>query len=274
MNQAIWRKAVSDAWRQLAVSCVLLVLFAWVFVWFTSTLETGLIESLVKYMPGFFKRVMRLEAAQLVTGTGKISFVYLHVITLLVCLGWAVGRGSDPITGEIGRGTMDLILSLPVWRVTVLIVPTIVATLGAALLAGSILIGIWLGLLSVELPEGIELGHFFPGSLNLFCMMFCMTGITAFVSSWNQNRGRTIGLTVGFYVVSVIIKMIWRLWPEGDWLAYFTFLGAFRPQTLIVQPETYGVWALSMNLPLIAIGLVCCVAAGIIFSYRDIPAPK
>ena len=33
MNLAIWKKAVSDAWVQLLISSIILVLFAWVFVW-------------------------------------------------------------------------------------------------------------------------------------------------------------------------------------------------------------------------------------------------
>ena len=41
MNLALWKKAVSDAWRQLAASSVLLLLFSWVFVWLMSRFQVA-----------------------------------------------------------------------------------------------------------------------------------------------------------------------------------------------------------------------------------------
>jgi ABC-2 type transport system permease protein len=169
---------------------------------------------------------------------------------------------------------MDLVLSLPVWRVTVMVAPAVVATLGGAVLAASVLGGISLGLKTVGLPEEISPWVFLPGTLNLFCMIFCLAGVTTFVSSWNRDRWRTIGLSGGFFVVSLILKIAWRLWPEGGWLKYLTFLSAFRPQMLILDPQQSGNLAINCNLTLLGLGLAAYVAAAIILTYRDIPSVR
>jgi len=280
MNQVLWRKAVSDAWRQLAICCTILILFSWIFVWLMSMMQLGAWETLLSLMPSFFKPIMGVPLSELAKPTGRLSILYVHVVTLMVCVGWAVGRGSDPISGEIGRGTMDLIASLPVWRVAVLLVPGVVSTVGAAVLSVSLLGGTGLGLVTFDFGDKISLSRFLPGAINLFCMTFCLTGITAFLSSWNRDRWRVISLAIGIFVVSLILKLIGRLWKPKSRLGNFvkwvftygSFLNAFHPQRLILLPEEAGFLAPKYNLPLIGLGLGCYLLAAIIFARRDVPA--
>jgi ABC-2 type transport system permease protein len=274
MNLAIWKKAVSDAWLQLLISSMILVLFAWVFVWLMSQLPNRAFGALLRWLPNWIEPLFGVPLAKLAEPTGQLSLIYVHVVTLLVSVGWAVGRGSDSISGEIARGTMDLILSLPVRRASILVAPAVVATLGGAVLAGAILLGISLGLLSFNFGPHVAVRQFLPGAINLFCLVSFMTGVTTFISSWNQNRWRTISLAAGFYVVSVILELIGRLWKWGSWLRYCSFSTAFQPHKLILQPEETGVFAWSYNVPLLALGLIAYAAAAVILSYRDIPAGK
>jgi len=274
MNRAIWKKAVSDAWLQLLISSVILVLFAWVFVWLMSQLPDRAFGAFLRWLPNWIEPLFGVPLGKLARPTGQLSLIYVHVVTALVCVGWAVGRGSDSISGEIARGTMDLILSLPVRRASILVAPAVVATLGAAVLPGAILLGTQLGLLTFRFSDGVSTRQFLPGAINLFCLIFFMTGMTTFISSWNQNRWRTISLAAGFYVVSVIVELIGRLWKWGSWLKYCSFSTAFQPHKLILQPEETGVFAWSYNVPLVALGLIAFAAAAVILSYRDIPAGK
>ena len=212
MNLAIWKKAFSDSWPQLLISSVVLVLFGWVFVWLMSQVPNRAFTFLLRWLPDWVEPIVGVPLADLAGPTGQLSLIYVHVVTLLVCVGWAVGRGSDSISGEIARGTMDLILSLPIWRASVLVAPAVMATLGAAVLASAVMLGIQIGLLTIDFGEAVSVGQFMPGSVNLFCLMFFMTGVTTFISSWNRNRWRVISLAAGYYVISVIIEL--PLTPE------------------------------------------------------------
>jgi ABC-2 type transport system permease protein len=173
----------------------LLVLFCWLFVWLMSFFDVGKWQNLLSLLPNFVQPMLGVPLNKLASPAGQLSILYTHVVTLLVCVGWAVGRGSDSISGEIGRGTMDLLLSLPVWQITVMIVPAVVAALGTAVLAASVWVGTALGLSSVRFADPPPLGQFLPGAANLFAMTFCFTGITTLVSSGNRDRWRTISLS-------------------------------------------------------------------------------
>lgn len=273
MNLALWKKAVSDAWLTLAVSSVLLVSFCWLYVWLMSLFDVGAWSTLLDLLPNFAQPMLGVPLSKLATPAGQLSILYTHVVTLLICVGWALGRGSDSISGEIGRGTMDLLLSLPVWRVSVMIVPAVVATVGAAVLAASVWLGMGLGLMCIDFPNPPPLRQFLPGVWNLFAMTFCFTGITAFVSSWNRDRWRTISLAGGFFILSLMLKLIGRMWTDGVWLSYLSFLSLFESQKLILMTPTDGWSGITNDLLLIAIGLVCYAIAAVIFWRRDIPAP-
>jgi ABC-2 type transport system permease protein len=274
MNLALWKKAVSDAWLTLVVSSVLLILFCWLFVWLMSFFDVGAWSTLLNLLPNFVQPMLGVPLAKLASPAGQLSILFAHLVTILVCVGWAVGRGSDSIAGEIGRGTMDLILSLPVWRVSVMAVPAVVATVGAAVLAISVWVGMAIGLLCVRFPNPPSLGQFLPGAANLFAMTFCFTGITTLISSWNRDRWRTISLAGGFFIVSLILKFTARMWKNGHWLGYFSFLNLFEPQTLILAPPPETWPGLRYDALLLLLGLLSYALAAAVFWWRDIPAPR
>jgi len=109
-------------------------------MWLISLFKADLALALLNSLPSFFQRMVNIPLSDLVTPAGRISLIFQHPVTLLVCGGWAVGRGSDSICGEIGRGTMDLLVSLPVKRPTLILIPAVAAALGAAALSASILL--------------------------------------------------------------------------------------------------------------------------------------
>ena len=274
MNRALWMKSVAEAWRQLLASTILLALFSWLFVWLMSRFPVGGVGMILKWLPDFVQPMIGVPLELLATPVGQLSILYVHVVTLLVCAGWALGRGSDSISGEIGRGTMDLILSLPVWRVTVLAVPAVVTTLGSLFLVAAVQAGTVLGLACVRFGQPVATAAFLPGAVNLFCMVFCFTAITTLVSSGSRDRWWTIGIAGGFFILSLIVKLVARMWPAGNWLAGLSFLTPFEPQALILLHDHGGHVALQYNLTLVGIAVACYVAAAAIFNCRDIPGPR
>lgn len=274
MNLAIWKKAIREAWRSLLVCSVLLILFAWLFVWLMSQFQPSFLGRMLSLIPDFMQKFLDVPIAKLATRTGQFSILFIHVVTTLVCVGWALARGSAPVAGEIGRGTMDLILSLPIWRPTVLLASAVVAAAGSAVLAGSVLAGLGLGLATVEVGEEVALTTFLPGAVNLFFMTFAFTGVTMFVSACSHDRWHTMAIAGGVFIGSVIVKMISQVWSAGRWLRYFSFLSAFDPQSLILMGDENGPSALAYNATLFGLGLVCYLAAAAVLWYRDIPAAK
>jgi ABC-2 type transport system permease protein len=130
-----------------------------------------------------------------------------------------------------------------------------------------------LGLLCVKFHHPPPLHVFLPGAANLFAMTFCFTGITTFVSSWNRDRWRTISIAGGFFVLSLILKFVARMWSGGAWLGDLSFLTLFRPQEMILLPAADGWAGYRSNGILLLLGLAAYALAAVILWRRDIPTP-
>ena len=275
MNAAVWRKAIADARAQLLVSCLLLLLFGWFFVWLQSLFRMGAIASFLGLLPDFVQDIVPVPLEQFATPRGRLTILYMHLVTLLICFGWAIARGSSAVSGGIADGTYELILTLPLRRVSVLIAVGSVATAGSFLLALSTWLGNCLGILTVTLEGGpVRARDFLPGAVNLFFMTFCFTGITAFFSAFDRNRWRTMCLAGGFLVVSLLLDMVASLWKPGAWLGYLSFLSAYDPPTLILEDGETWAGSIRLNGVLLVVGLVSYAIAGLVFSRRDIPVPR
>lgn len=285
-HPALWRWHWQRTWKGLVASCVVLMLFAWLFIWAMSLLKATAMADLLNLLPDFLKRGFRDEFQLYTTKGGQVSLVFRHLVTLLVCLGWAVARGSDTVSGEISRGTMEHLLVLPLPRGTLLLVPTVLATLGSALMAMSLWIGLAMGTRSIERFADLDPLSFLPGAVNLFCLSFAMGGLSTLLSSMDHDRWRTIWLSTGIFILESIVAMVAFVWPAGSWLHWLTFLSAFEPQRLILKPE--AVWTLPLgpvggitwplvvwyNGVLFLLGVIWYGAAWWIFVHRDIPVAQ
>ena len=282
-HPALWQRAVSRAWRQLAVSVVVLVLFGWVFVWLVSMVEWA---ALMQAFGELLKPILKDDLPLYATKSGQVSFLFHHPIIQLVCFGWAIARGSDVVAGEISRGTMEHLLTLPVRRIMVFLAPSAVAVAGAAALAASTWAGLSLGLLTVQWFEGLSPADFIASAVNQFAMIFCVLAFTTLFSAMDHDRWRAIWRATGLFLLSAIVFTIGFMWPAGWWLKCCAFHGAYQPQTLVLKPDE--AWSLPLgpagaitwpiavwfNLVLIVLGLGFFVAAAVIFVRRDIPIPR
>jgi ABC-2 type transport system permease protein len=272
MNRAVWSKAIRDGWLQLLVSSVLLILFAWVFVWLMSLFDTRMVAAFLGMLPKFVDKMAGLPVDELATTAGRLTLLYVHVITLLICIGWAVGRGSDVVSGEVGRGTLDLLLSLPIRRGSLMLPSAAVMAFGALVLAFSVWLGMRIGVATVKLPERVFLSKYVPGAVNLACMTFCLGGLTALFSAGGRDRWRTICWAGGLFAVSSVLKLVARMWQPGAWLRYLSFLTAFEPQRLILQSPDADAWR--CDAVLVGIGVMAYTGAALFLTWRDIPTPR
>jgi ABC-2 type transport system permease protein len=250
-------------------------LFHWLFVWLSSKIDLGAMEVFLGMLPPEWQRVSPVPMADIATPAGRIGLAYVDPVAIITATAWGIARGSDSVSGELGRGTLEMVLAQPVRRITVLWVQAATTTLGALTLGLTAWLGTCAGLATVTLPHNADPAEslYIPAAMNLACLSFFLAGITTLASSWDRYRWRTIGLAAGFYVVSLIVKLVARMAPDWDWMIYATFLGLFEPLIFINKPSEAWWLALQYNGLLVGLGLAAYGVAAAIFCHRDLPAP-
>ena len=277
------KKCVHDTkWLLLGCSAAVLS-FCWLRVWIVSRLDTSRFKTILDLLPGDWQRFTPVDFEWLVTYQGRVALAYDELIVVVCVSIWAISRGSDAVSGEIGRGTMEMLLSQPVGRAKLLWTNAGVTVAGVAAIAFAAWLGNWIGIQTtwieervmpefqfpIPLPvvgsaipipfakgevqltsmaEKINPALLLPASVNLFALGTMLAGFTTLMSSWDRYRWRTIGIVVGIYVVQVMIKLAGLASDNWEWLLYCSVFTAYEPEFMVriadASPESVWSWTI------------------------------
>ncbi len=219
---------------------------------------------------------------QLLSYSGRIAITFDEPIVVFGMAVFAITRGSDCVSGELGRGTLEMLLAQPLSRLQVICTQSAVTVYGIALISICVWGGLTAGIhtfsvqeevqrefvipyikiripnpfapkepVRIPLSEKVNANDFLPATVNLFALGVCVAGVTTFLSACDRYRWRTIGLASGLFVLQMIVKLGAMAIPEFKWLNYGTIFTAYNPQVIVElavrSPDT--VWNLVMRSP-------------------------
>ena len=320
MNFAIWKKNIADARLLLLALALYVIAFSWARVYIVSELDTSQFRQILELLPDSFKSFTPVDFEWLISYTGRIAFNFDEPMLVGAIAIWCIARASDVVSGQLAGGTMEMLLAQPVSRRSHFLIHCTVTTIGVLILCLATWGGMWGGVATstvelttkpelnipytglaipmpflptrteqVPLSELVDCWSFWPGVINLFTLGFFLTAMTAFFSSWDRYRWRTIGVVTGIYVVAALIKMMAMSIRSLSWTSYFSFFSLYEPELAIAEIEKrpavayewlvfnedqwIGFAPLTQNIVYLLFGIAFFVAGMIIFKRRDLPAP-
>jgi len=282
MNRALIKKSLHETRLLFAACAVWLFAFCWIRVWIVSSMEETRFANILELLgDNLVKTLSPVSLSHLTSFTGRIALAWDDGLVVFVMLAFAISRGSDVVSGELNRGTLEMLLAQPVSRLQVLFSQAFVTVTCIALLSVATWIGTWMGIQTtqaklerqatlVKIPFGpslpnpfarseiekvpmrsqVESQSFTPAAVNLFCFGLCFAGGASLLSACDRFRWRTIGITLALFVLQAIAKVVGVLKKETnfEWLKYVSALTAYEPSRLVEiavrQPEY--TWSLTM----------------------------
>lgn len=274
LNRALWLRTLAEG-RGIILGCAAVLLaFFWLSVWMLSMVQlVKLPKLLTEFLPSWMHGMVPIPMEDVGTYQGVLSLTYMDPVVLFTLTVFAIARGSDIVSGQLDRGTLEMLLAQPVRRMTLFASHAAVTVGGAGLLALASLLGTLIGLSLVRLPDPVSAKTFVPAAINLFALTFFLAGLTSVVSACQRYRWQTISWVGAFYIVQLIIKVVSRASPKLQWLAQWTFFGAFEPSVLATAKEDMLSLSLQYNGILLGMGLAAYALAALVFCRRDLPAP-
>src|SRR5207244_4008742 len=82
----------------------------------------------------------------ILTYDGRVSLTFVEPIVTFTMAVWAITRGSDVVSGELGRGSMEMLLAQPVSRTQVLATQSATTVIGCGVIALAVWAGVAVGL--------------------------------------------------------------------------------------------------------------------------------
>lgn len=265
VNRALVFKCINEAWWLFAALAVVLFAFCWLRVWIISLLDMPDFGNMLGPLVKKFGHLSPVPPDHILTYPGRVGLTLVEPVVVFGLSIWAISRGSDIVAGEIGRGSMEMLLGQPISRLQVFTTQACVTVSGIFLLCVICTVGIWgsihwtqvavqkpitfmdifamaAGTTVEEDPEekemqplsaAVNIQQVLPGMVNVFAMAFGVAGITTLVSSWDRYRWRTIGIASSVYVLQFIIKLLAISAEQLLWLKPLSFFAAFEPQWFV-----------------------------------------
>jgi ABC-2 type transport system permease protein len=257
------KKYASESWLLWLACASMLLVFPWVRIWIISQFELSGFGPLIEQFRAF-EKFSPVPLEQFLTYEGVIGLNFDEPILILCILVWSISRGTDVVSGEIGRGTMEMLLAQPAGRRQIMLAHGTVSLLGLAALVLITYLGLWLGIQTnstlvtqparIELPglpweitnpfgmptnrmvplrELVSPDLFLPPTLNLLAFGFFVWALAVLMSSWDQYRWRSIGLVLGVYVFQLMVFVMAKSLRSLNWMKGLTFLGAYQPDWMV-----------------------------------------
>ena len=274
MNRTLIKKSIRESYLLFLGCGSVLYVFCWVRVWITSRLEMGRFQNILENLPESWQKLSPVPISDLFSYEGRIAVTYEEPVVYLMMAVWCIARASDAVSGPLGRGTMEMLLSQPVSRKQVILTHTAVNVIGAMILAVIAYAGTHTGIQTtqvmqaappVEIPLfGIDIpftggapietpmrdlvspSHFIPAAVNYFGLGVFLIGLTTLTSSFDRYRWRTIGIAVGVYVLSSILELLGLAVEGFEWVKAFTFFAAYEPVRFVTEalsnPDREWAW--------------------------------
>lgn len=233
----------------------------------TTTDLFNFIQDFIKQLPKELQLFLGEEFIAQFSIKGAAAFGYNHplVITFLAIL--AITIPSKHIAGEIENGTLELIFSMPIKRISITISLWIASVLAILFVISGCWLGTFISKLIFSEAELLPLSKIVLIGINLAVLMLCINAYTFVISAYSREGSkvamRAAGITLFFYFLNYIAT----IWAIVNFLKPFSIFYYYQPQKLMM-----GEANLAGNLIVLSLlTLFLMIPAAIKINRRDIP---
>ena len=285
MTRLLLKKYVGESLLLFLACTVMLFVFCWARVWIVCQFDLEQFQPLLKQFKSF-ERFTPVPLEQFLTYAGSIAMQFHEPVLILCIVVWSISRGSDVVSGELGRGTLEMLLAQPISRTRLLLVHSTVCVVGLAFLCAMVWLGTSVGIhtnrvkktvtpsmelkipfLPIQLPipigEPVEVDSplatevppelFIAPTLNLFGFGFFVLALSTLCSCFDRYRWRTIGVVLSVYVIQLLMFVLSRATDFTEWVGYMTFFSLFQPESIVQlvrnEPQTATDIVASRSIP-------------------------
>ncbi len=271
MNRGVMMKAAREVWGATLLLGVLLFVVEGVLAFVLPTFASHFAAQMTQFK--FFQSIIQSDDPERTSGrrSGRRSFLrsrgftrsYWHAV-------WAhaVVTATRVPAGEVDRGTIDVLLGLPVSRWGVYVSETVGLGRGGDvdLAASRRVAGNAVGTSQVTQAAHPDFGRVAIIVANLWVMYLTVGSGAGLLSAMSSRRGKA--MTASFVVVvgSFLVNYLAQLWEPAKKLAFLSVLEYYRPVNVLRD----GVWPLRDMAVLGGVAAVLWIAGGLVFARRDL----
>jgi ABC-type transport system involved in multi-copper enzyme maturation permease subunit len=206
------------------------------------------------------------EAAMALPGQIAAGIHWSHPVLLALFFAQIIVVCTRVPAGETERGTIDVLLGLPVSRWQIYASETLVFLFTGALMLLAAAGGAYLSRSSVNEKVLVDWDGVERVLVNLACLQVAFIGLVCLFSTLSTRRGRAVLAGVAVVLVWIIGEFLGGLWEPARSVEWLSALHYYKPLVVIRADEL----PVGHCLVLLGAGLVAWVAGGVVLSRRPL----
>lgn len=201
---------------------------ALIIILYPSVEDVPELDAIMESMPEALARLFMGDVVNLTSPEGYLNSQLFILVLPLLFLVFTIGRGSGAIAGEEERGTLDLLLSLPVRRSQV-VLEKFVAMVAATMALGLVS---WLSMAAAALAVGMEIDFVRLGEVTLSCTLLGLAfgAMALALGCAKGSRGLCLGVTsalaIAAYFLNALAPIAESLEPAQKLSPFYLYIGA------------------------------------------------
>lgn len=263
MNFNLLKQSLVDRRLSLSIYAASVALYGVLILAIWPSMQTSGISEMWDRYPESIKKAFgaTINFAQF---DGFITLEYLAQMWVIIMAAFAIGVATASLAGEIEKGTMELLLSQPISRRSIVVTRHIYMSITLIALIAATMLPLMIG---APLVDG-ELNNKGVAAVSLLAFLFyeAIGSMAFFFSSIASSRGRALFASLGILIASYTLDLLAKF---NEFIDNFHFLSLFYyydPYRYIHDASiAWGDLAV-----LAAITLICTAAAVTWFERRDI----
>jgi ABC-2 type transport system permease protein len=194
------------------------------------------------------------------------SIAWVHPVILAILWSHEITLCTRMPAGEVDRGTIDVLLGLPVSRWGVYLSESLVWIVAGLVVIGLGLLGSTFGYLTALSEARPPAGQTVVVVANLYCLYLAVGGLAFLISSLSDRRGRAVAAAFTVVVASFLLSFLAQYWEPAKSLSFLSMLHYYKP--LLILRE--AAWPVTDMVTLAGCAAVLWLAGGVQFARRDI----
>jgi ABC-type transport system involved in multi-copper enzyme maturation permease subunit len=237
MMRGLLAKTIREVWLTTSLFGIALFLVLALLTYVLPRVQEGLTD-IFAHLP-FVKTLMTAllgtDIGDEITARAVQALLWVHPVVLTIIWAHEIVFCTRMPAGEIDRGTIDVLLGLPVSRRAVYLCES------AAWLVSGVLI------LSMGLAGHLMTASAMPADMrpapsrvilvltNLFCVYVSVGGIAFLVSALSDRRGRAIAIVFSIVLASFLLNFLAQFWEPAQQLAFLSVMDYYTPATILLE---------------------------------------
>lgn len=264
MRKALFRKSLRDHWRSIGgwSGGVIALVVIQLAVYPSVRSSSGDWSQAVESFPEVFREIFRIQ--DYASESGYLATELMSFVVPFLFMGLGASWGARVTTEDEEAGTADILLSLPVSRVSIILTRLAAAMTTVTVMAGAFVVSVVIGTKILDFRIAVE--RYLVAGFVLASLGWLLCALAALVGSLTGRRGASVGVSMGAAIGAFVLYSLAPLVTAFERVVRYNPLQWTIGSSPLTDGLQLGYASLTITLTVVAATL-----ATVVYRRRDIP---